>query len=57
MSVKFLKFILPDWITSLKSDDNSSDIHNFIASSGVNYYLNGDASSGMPITAVSIQPE
>jgi hypothetical protein len=57
MSVKFLKFILPDWITSLKSDDNSSDVYNFIASSGVNYYLSGDASSDMVITVVSIQPE
>jgi hypothetical protein len=54
MPMKFLKFILSDWITSTNPDnysDNSfSDIYKVISSSGIHYYLSGDASSDVVIT-------
>lgn len=61
MHIKFLKFILSFSITSINPDNDfdnaSSYIYNFISSSGVNYYVNADASSSMVITAVSSQSE
>lgn len=61
MLMKLLEFIASGYVLTLKLDpkyiSSLPDIHSFISSSGVHYYLCGDASSGVVVTAVSIHSE
>lgn len=61
MLMRFLEFISSGYVITLKLDpdyiNSLPDIHSFISTSGMHYYLCGDASSGIVVTAVSIQSE
>ena len=61
MLTKLIKIISATWITNqMQAKDSiypSPDIYNFISTSGVHYYLSGDASSGIVVTTVRIHSE
>jgi hypothetical protein len=61
MLMKLLEFIVSGYVLTLKLDpeyiNSLPDIRSFISSSGVHYYLCGDASSGVVVTTVSIHSE
>lgn len=61
MLMRLLDFISSGYVITLRLDNSYlkslPEINNFVSASGIHYYLCGDASSGIVITAVSIDVE
>jgi len=61
MLMRLLEFISSGYDMTLMPDDCYikllPEINNFVLASGIHYYLCGDVSSGIVITAVSIHAE